>query len=36
MIVKGAQPMIGALLAIQPITSLESLIKAGARVESSL
>ena len=36
MIVKGAQPAIGALLAIQPVTSLASLIRSGACVESSL
>ena len=36
MIIKGAQPVTGALLSIQPITSYASLIRVGARVESSL
>ena len=36
MIIKGAQPTTGALLSIQLVTSFASLIRAGARVESSL
>ena len=36
MIIKGAQLAIGGLLSIQSITSFASLIRVGARVESSL
>ena len=36
MIVKGVLPATGTLLCIQHITSFASLIRAGARVESSL
>ena len=36
MIIKGAQPAIGALLSIQPVTSLTSLIRFGTCVESTL
>ena len=35
-ITRGAQPVTEALLSIQSITSLASLIRVGARVESSL
>ena len=35
-LIRGAQPSIGGLLSIQPITTFASLIRAGARVESSL
>ena len=35
-LIRGAQPSIGGLLSIQPIITFASLIRAGARMESSL
>ena len=35
-VIKEAQPSLGALLSIQPVTTFAALIRAGASVESSL